>query len=112
MMGYGFRFPMRLLLPLLLLVACAPRVNERGQPIDEYGRTKEDAARYAQAVEKKRLKPGMHEGEVEAVMGGEPERIEEQMHNRKSYVVWQYRKRSLDLYFDHDGYLMFWRAPY
>ena len=93
-------------------MACAPKVNERGQPIDRYGRTAENAAAYAEAVKRRELKAGMIEKEVRQVMGGKPEVVEKQTRNQREYVVWQYRKRSVDLFFDDDGYLMFWRAPY
>jgi hypothetical protein len=101
-----------LVLFVVSLSACAPRINERGQKIDKHGRTAETAAGYADAVKNRRLKPGMHKGEVRDVMQSKPELTNYQKHNNKQYLVWQYRSRSLDIYFDDDGYLMFWRAPY
>lgn len=102
------------LLSILLfsLSACSPRLNEKGQAIDKYGRTAQTAKGYAEAVKNRRLKPGMIESEVREIMDGKPEQKSRRRRGQQRYVVWEYRSRSLDLFFDDDGYLVSWHTPY
>ena len=97
---------------LLSLTACAPRVNEKGQRIDKHGRTAQTAKAYAEAVELRRLKPGMIKSEVREVMQGKPEETSRQNRGQTEYLVWEYRSKSLDLFFDDEGFLVLWHAPY
>lgn len=100
---------MRLLPLLLVLIACTPPQKD-GR--DKYGRTEDVAARYAAAVERRELLRGMHQDEVRAVMQGRPEKVSKQQRGDTTYTVWEYRSKSLDLYFDKQGFLMHWRAPF
>lgn len=102
---------MRLIPLVVLLAACAGPQNEKDKR-DKYGRTEELAARYAAAVERRELVRGMHQDEVEVVMRGRPEKVSRQQRNDNTYTVWEYRSKSLDLYFDRKGFLMDWRGPY
>jgi len=65
---------------------------------------------YKAAVERRELLRGMHEDEIVEVMGGRPERVSRERRMDRTYTVWEYRSRALDLYLD-DGFLVDWRGP-
>ena len=104
--------PVLATLVLLSLLACSPRLNEKGQKVDKYNRTAKTAKGYAEAVKARRLKPGMTKGEVREIMRGKPEETSRQNRGDTEYLVWEYRSRSLDLFFDYEGFLVTWHAPY
>ncbi|MHC4409976.1 MAG: hypothetical protein ACYS0F_13375 [Planctomycetota bacterium] len=100
---------MRLLPLVLVLIACTgPKKDGR----DKYGRTEADAARYAAAVERRDPLLGMHQDEVRNIIMGAPEKVSRQARADTTYTVWEYRSRSLDFFFDKQGFLMHWQAPY
>jgi hypothetical protein len=49
---------------------------------------------------------------VREVMRGKPEETSRQNRGETEYLVWEYRSRSLDLFFDYEGFLVTWHAPY
>ena len=106
---------LRLLAPAFLalgVLACTgPSGEKKGNVRDKYDRLPDVAAKYAAAVERRELLPGMHKDEIRVVMRGKPEKITKQKRGKSTYTVWEYRSKSLDLYLDKDGFLIFIRAP-
>jgi len=100
-----------LLFPLLACGTSDKKVRAQDRK-DKYGRYPEVAERYKKAVEQKKLLRGMVKSEVRAVMEGGPDRKREERRGGQNYTVWVYAKRSLDIWFDDEGYLMKWEGPY
>jgi len=98
----------RATIPILLLLAaaCSTPADNDPNKRDKHGRLPEDAAKYAQAVKDRVMRLGMHKSEIKKVFGGGPDTKRKVERGGQTYEMWIYRSRSLDLYFDSDGYLM------
>ena len=101
--------PARILLPALLLVIAAACSSSSSSRIGN--RTPADQEKYEKAVESKTLLYGMTESEVKQVVGP-PDRKKTEKVGGRELEVWVYPKRSLDIYFDEEGFVVRWRAPF
>ena len=88
---------------LVLAAACGSSSKQVGN------RTLSDQERYEhQKVFQAR---GWTKSEVKQVIGS-PGRKDSEMIGGRELERWSYPKRSIDVYFDEDGFLVRWRAPF
>jgi outer membrane protein assembly factor BamE (lipoprotein component of BamABCDE complex) len=90
---------------LVLAAACGSSSSQIGN------RTLADQAKYERAVEAKTLLIGMTKSEVKQVIGS-PDDKDTEIYGGNRLERWSYPKRSLDVYFDEEGFLVRWRAPF
>ena len=93
------------LFALLLLAAACGSSKQIGN------RTPMDQEKYERAVENRTLLIGMTKSEVKQVIG-KPGRKDTEFIGGRNLERWSYPKRSLDVYFDEEGFLVRWRAPF
>ena len=97
------------LAPLFALLVLAAACGSSSKQIGN--RTPMDQEKYDRAVENKTLLIGMTQAEVKKVIG-KPGKKDTEYIGGRELERWSYPKRSLDVYFDEEGFLVSWRAPF